>query len=225
MGRQAGWLEGMLQLTRSAGAALRPLPLQLHHCTAQRIPPSSAHTHLLRMPGSSLNRLFSELTASSRTRTGTTLSKSRSGTGGWPAGRQGTPADRKEREGFCASQRTEMVTPGVPRQSANCNLPHVVVVHTNTPPAQHCSASRHSCRRCRRTLVPHEHDVRDGGAARVVAHEVLERGHAGLIRHAQQRELAVLAAHRVGLGGLPERRHKGVQPGCRQAPVVGRRSG
>lgn len=50
---------------------------------------AAAAMHLVCMSGSWRKRLFSELWRSTRTRTRTALSKSRSGTGGLPAGAQG----------------------------------------------------------------------------------------------------------------------------------------
>jgi hypothetical protein len=51
------------------------------------------------------------------------------------------------------------------------------------------------------TVVPHQHDVRHRGAARVVAHKVAQRGHAGLVAHTQKRELVFVWVCVGGVGG------------------------
>jgi len=77
------------ELPTKAGQRLkeRPLPLMQQSLLLilRNSPACPAIPHRLCMSGSGRKRLFSELTCSTRTRTGTALSKSRSGTGGWPA--------------------------------------------------------------------------------------------------------------------------------------------
>lgn len=74
------------------------------------------------------------------------------------------------------------------------------------------------------TVVPHQHNLGHGGAAAVVAHKVAQRGHARLVRHAQQRELRaarVGGQTRQGSVGPRSLRH-GWQRGqnsCRRAPA------